>query len=251
MQQISRRSFLCGLGLGVLGGASLPAAMAHADEASNGAQLKLHFIAPDPVWRSQDAIVVELVDGGGHSSYGLIDGGYGSTWATDDPRYVNRYKLGNSYNPSRLANCYHKTLDYLDELGICEGDVDFYIGTHPHSDHIGIAQELILKYRPKVVYTPEYKDEYLKPSTETFTNTYGMRVNGYNLFDNQYYYDRLVEATHEIGAPLVTTVEAGAGEPALDSDAAEPTFTLGGGGRHNLRSSTLTPSIATLRAIAA
>ena len=229
MQQLSRRSFLGGLGFGALGTAALPAT-ALADETTGGSQLKLHFIVPDPIWRNQDAIVVESIDEDGHSSYGLIDGGYGSTWSTSDPSYVNRYKEGDKYNPDRLANCYLKTLDYLDELGISEGDVEFYIGTHPHSDHIGIAKELILKYRPNVIYTPEYKDEYLKPSTDTFTNTDGERVSGENLYDNQYYYDRIVEAAHEIGVPLVTTVEAGAGEPSVDSDAAEPIFAFGEGG---------------------
>lgn len=58
----------------------------------------------------------------------------------------------------------------------------FYLGTHAHSDHIANADEIIYKYRPKVILSPEYSDAWITDE------------NG--LWDNQYVYDHLVNAAN-------------------------------------------------------
>ena len=226
MHEMNRRSFLASLGLGLLGAATLPAKTAQAE--TTGPCVKIHFVVPDGTWRNQDAIIIEIVDEDGEKTFGLIDGGFGPTWATDDPSYANRYKENNKYNPETLKDCYLKTLDYLETLDINSDNVAFYIGTHAHSDHIGIAKELIEEYRPKVVYSPEYDDEYIQGSYQIFTNTDGEIMNSYNLSDNQYYYDRLVDAAKEIDVPLVLNIDPDGDDPSLDSDTAKPTFEVAG-----------------------
>ena len=58
----------------------------------------------------------------------------------------------------------------------------FYLGTHAHSDHIANADEIIYKYRPKVILSPEYSDEWITDEN--------------SLWDNQYVYDHLVNAAN-------------------------------------------------------
>ena len=227
MRGINRRSFLTGLGLGIFGAAALPAGVAHADTVTETSTVKIHIIVPDAKWRSQDGIIIEIIDDEGEKTFCIIDGGYGTTWATSDSSYVNRYKEVNGYNPEELRECYLKTTNYLASLDINSDNVAFYLGTHPHSDHIAFAKELIVYYHPKAVYTPEYSDDYLMPSFLPFVNTDNELVDGNNLADNQYFYDRLVEGANYIEVPLVTSLEVGAGEPSLDSDTAEPTFSIG------------------------
>ena len=226
MHGMNRRSFITGLGLGLIGAAALPAEFAKAD--TTGPYVKIHFVVPDATWRNQDAIIIEIVDEDGEKTFGLIDGGFGPTWATDDPAYANRYKENNKYNPETLKDCYLKTLDYLETLDLNSDNVAFYIGTHAHSDHIGLAKELVTEYLPKVIYTPEYDDEYLQGSSQIFTNIDGEIMNSYNLSDNQYYYDRLIDAAHEIDVPLVLNIDEDGDEPSLDSDTAKPTFEVAG-----------------------
>lgn len=227
MREIDRRSFLASLGLGLVGAAALPDTVAHADTETETSQLKIHFIVPDAKWRSQDAIVIEIIDENGEKTFGLIDGGYGTTWANQDSNYVNRYKENNTYNPENLRECYLKVTNYLATLDINSDNVGFYLGTHPHSDHIAFAKELIVYYHPKVVFTPEYSDDYMEPGFQLFRNIDGEMFSGNNLHDNQYFYDRLIEGARYIEVPLVTTLEVGAGDPTLDSDTAEPTHTVG------------------------
>ena len=63
----------------------------------------------------------------------------------------------------------------------------FFIGTHPHSDHIGGADEVIYEFHPKVIYTPYYDDDLIT------------RASG--LWDNQYVYDHLVAAAEWAAGP--------------------------------------------------
>ncbi len=58
----------------------------------------------------------------------------------------------------------------------------FYLGTHSHSDHIANADEIIDKYHPKVILSPEYSDAWITDE------------NG--LWDNQYVYDQMVTAAN-------------------------------------------------------
>ena len=73
-------------------------------------------------------------------------------------------------------------LQYLDDQGVNDTNVAFYLGTHAHSDHIANADDIIYKYRPKAILSPEYSDEWITDDN--------------SLWDNQYVYDRLVTAAN-------------------------------------------------------
>ena len=84
----------------------------------------------------------------------------------------------------------------MHELGVTPGNFLFYIGTHPHSDHIGSADEVIREFHPKRVYIPEYEDEYI--------------ANPAALWDNLYVYDRMLEAAYEVGATIIWELDSAA-----------------------------------------
>ncbi|MFR4804160.1 MAG: MBL fold metallo-hydrolase [Eggerthellaceae bacterium] len=100
-----------------------------------------------------------------------------------DPRYPLRPGItqGHGHQDEVVA--------YMRSIGVTEDNFDFYIGTHPHSDHIGSADEVIRAFHPKRVYVPEYKDEYISYDPA--------------LWDNRYVYDRMIEAAYEVGATVI------------------------------------------------
>ena len=122
---------------------------------------------------SSDAI---LIQSGGW--YGIIDGGEDSDLPDgSDPRYPVRSGTAAATNTST-----EWLLKYLDDQGVNETNVAFYLGTHAHSDHIANADDIIYKYRPKVILSPEYSDAWITDE------------NG--LWDNQYVYDQMVTAAN-------------------------------------------------------
>ena len=122
---------------------------------------------------SSDAI---LIESGGW--YGIIDGGEDSDLPDgSDPRYPVRSGTAAATNTST-----EWLLQYLDDQGVNDTNVAFYLGTHAHSDHIANADEIIYKYRPKIILSPEYSDAWITDE------------NG--LWDNQYVYDHLVTAAN-------------------------------------------------------
>ena len=151
-----------------------------------------------------DAIVVES---GGR--FGMIDSAESSDYPDgSDPRYPYRpgTTIGHGVEDEVIA--------YLDSLGVTEDNFDFYIGTHPHSDHIGNAGTIIQRYKPSRVYTPRYDDGYL-------TSPWG-------LWDNQYVYDKLVDAANEVGAELYLDFDENAPEdPDPDTHVCRPEFDFG------------------------
>ena len=74
-------------------------------------------------------------------------------------------------------------------MGVTKDNFEFYIGTHPHSDHIGSADEIIRAFHPKRVYLEPYSDSDITDST--------------HYWDNLYVYDRAVAAAKETGATLI------------------------------------------------
>ena len=68
-------------------------------------------------------------------------------------------------------------------LGVTQENFEFYIGTHPHSDHIGTADEVIEEFHPKRVYIQEYKDSYIS--------------NPAALWDNLYVYDQMLQDVYK------------------------------------------------------
>ena len=122
---------------------------------------------------SSDAI---LIESGGW--YGIIDGGEDADLPDgSDPRYPVRSGTAAATNTST-----EWLLTYLDDQGVNETNVAFYLGTHAHSDHIANADEIIYKYHPKIILSPEYSDAWISDE------------NG--LWDNQYVYDQLVTAAN-------------------------------------------------------
>ena len=122
---------------------------------------------------SSDAI---LVESGGW--YGIIDGGEDADLPDgSDPRYPARTGIAVA-----AASTTEWLLQYLDDQGVNDTNVAFYLGTHAHSDHIANADDIIYKYRPKVILSPEYSDEWITDDN--------------SLWDNQYVYDRLVTAAN-------------------------------------------------------
>ena len=122
---------------------------------------------------SSDAI---LVASGGW--YGIIDGGEDADLPDgSDPRYPVR-----TGTATAAAATTDWLLQYLDDQGVNDTNVAFYLGTHAHSDHIANADDIIRKYRPKVILSPEYSDEWITDDN--------------SLWDNQYVYDHLVTAAN-------------------------------------------------------
>ena len=137
---------------------------------------------------SSDAILIKSGDW-----YGIIDGGEDADLPDgSDPRYPVRSGTAAATNTST-----EWLLQYLDDQGVNETNVAFYLGTHAHSDHIDNADDIIRRFRPKVIFTPEYSDRWI-------TNPNG-------LWDNQWVYDNMMAAARwaqgAYGASIVQNIK--------------------------------------------
>ena len=129
----------------------------------------------------QDAIILES-----RGRFGIVDSGEDASYPDgSDPRYPWRNGI------TRSSSQVHEDefISYLKSLGAKPGNVDFYIGTHPHSDHIGTAPRVLDEFKPRYVYTPAYRDSYV--------------TNPARLWDNLWVYDRLVAAAKRNGCKLI------------------------------------------------
>ena len=135
----------------------------------------VHFLTlPD----NTDAILLEC-DG----KFGMVDSGEDNDYPDgSDSRYPARPVVkGNGYEDRVIA--------YLNKLGVNKDNFEFYIGTHPHSDHIGSADEIIRAFHPKRVYIEPYSDSDVTDSS--------------HFWDNLYVYDHMISAAKETGATLI------------------------------------------------
>ena len=81
------------------------------------------------------AVIGILPDGG------IIDGGEDADLPDgSDPRYPARTGIAVA-----AASTTDWLLQYLDDQGVNDTNVAFYLGTHAHSDHIANADEIIYK----------------------------------------------------------------------------------------------------------
>ena len=145
-----------------------------ARENDNGA--RIHFITID---ENSLSVLVEC-----NGQFGMIDSGEDTEYPTgEDPRYPYRTGI------DTIDGFEDQVIEYLYSVGVTKDNFEFYIGTHPHSDHIGSADEIIREFCPKRVYTPEYHDYYI--NTPNF------------LFDNLFVYDEMLEAAEEVGADII------------------------------------------------
>lgn len=144
------------------------------DSMAAGNRTRIHFIC---LGGSSDAI---LLESNGH--FGMVDSGEDTDYPDgSDPRYPFRSGIvtGEGYEQTVIR--------YLKKVGVKK--LDFYIGTHAHSDHIGSGDEILEAFPTKRLYLRKYSDENIS--------------NPYALWDNQYCYDTLMAAAKENGTKLI------------------------------------------------
>ena len=137
---------------------------------------------------SADAILLES-----RGVFAMIDGAEG-VGAPDgkDPRYPLR-----SGTVPGWAGDTDRVLGYMSKHGVTSSNLAFYLGTHAHSDHIDNADDIIRKFRPKVILSPEYSDAWITDKSR--------------LWDNQWTYDNMMAAARwaqgAYGASIVQNVK--------------------------------------------
>lgn len=220
---ITRRTFLLGaaalLAPNPALAAETPAQARYANVPASfvAKRIRVHIVKPIEV-PYQDAIAIELVAADGSKRFVLIDGGVGPTTGLPHDGYTNRYSKNSPYSQIGIVSSYEHMMGYLCSIGVADGNVAFYLGSHPHFDHMGASAEIIQAFRPPVFYTPEYSDDFLRPSTSEFVNYDGEVLSGQNLEDCQYNYDRAIAAAQAAGTEIVTSIDG----------AEDATFTFGG-----------------------
>ena len=136
---------------------------------------------------SADAILLES-----RGVFAMIDGSEG-VGAPDgkDPRYP----LRSGTAPGGEGDT-DWVLSYMSNHGVTSSNLAFYLGTHAHSDHIDNADDIIRKFRPKVILSPEYSDAWITDKSR--------------LWDNQWVYDNMMAAARwaqgAYGASIVQNV---------------------------------------------
>jgi len=137
---------------------------------------------------SADAILLES-----RGVFAMIDGAEG-VGAPDgkDPRYP----LREGVVPGWVGDT-DWVLGYMSNHGVTSSNLAFYLGTHAHSDHIDNADEIIKKFRPKVILSPEYSDAWITDKSR--------------LWDNQWIYDNMMAAARwaqgAYGASIVQNIK--------------------------------------------
>lgn len=130
---------------------------------------RIHFINLNA---NNDAILLEC-----NGAFGMVDSGEDNGYPDgSSKRYP--WRAGIVKGNGQGSN----VVQYLKSVGVKR--LEFYIGTHPHSDHIGNAHTIIKTFRPKRVYLRPYKDSYITNKTR--------------LWDNLYVYDNALNAVKEV-----------------------------------------------------
>lgn len=136
-----------------------------------------------------DAIIIEC-----NGRFGMVDSGEDSDYPDGSDA---RYPLRNGITIGQGNE--NEVLPYLRSIGVSADNFDFYIGTHPHSDHIALADEVIYEFRPHAICIPYYEDAFVTSPSY--------------LWDNLYVYDRMIEAAEwareSYGARLIQFFEPG------------------------------------------
>lgn len=169
-------------------------ATAHAENGqTESSTVRIHVLPFDHM----DAIIVEC---DGH--FGVVDSAEDSE-APDGSDFRYPVRPGTTYGQGKED----EVIAYMRAIGVTQDNLDFYIGTHPHSDHIGSASQIIHAFHPKTIYTPVYDDSYITNSSA--------------LWDNRFVYDRLIAAAEwaqkEYGARIIQHLDPSYTEP-VDPD---------------------------------
>ena len=153
----------------------------NADTITAGSGNRIHFINTKAKSGS-DAI---LLESNGH--YALIDMGEDYDFPDgSDPRYPSRWGIS-MRNYQVLED---RLIRHLDQIGVKK--LDFIIGTHVHSDHIGGADEILNRYQVGKFYLKKYSDDRI-------TSHWG-------LWDNLFNYDNALRAAQKRGVTLVQNI---------------------------------------------
>ena len=146
-----------------------------------GSGNRIHFINTKAKSGS-DAI---LLESNGH--YALIDMGEDYDFPDgSDPRYPSRWGIS-MRNYQVLED---RLIRHLDQIGVKK--LDFIIGTHVHSDHIGGADEILNRYQVSKFYLKKYSDDRI-------TSHWG-------LWDNLFNYDNALRAAQKRGVTLIQNI---------------------------------------------
>lgn len=138
---------------------------------------RIHIITMKDI--GTDAIILES-----NGKFGMIDTGEDPSYPDgSDSRYPRR--SGITTDPNHAIQ--DRLFAHLKEIGVNE--LEFVLITHTHSDHIGNAPDLIKNYPIKKIFLKEYTDASISDERR--------------LWDNQYGYDRTVEAAREKNIPLI------------------------------------------------
>ncbi|KJQ76186.1 choline binding protein E [Streptococcus infantis] len=166
----------------ILSASIIQAQTVNADTISTGSGNRIHFINTKANSGS-DAI---LLESNGH--YALIDMGEDYDFPDGtDTRYPNRW--GISINNYQVLE--DRLIRHLDQLGVKK--LDFILGTHVHSDHIGGADEILNRYQVNKFYLKKYSDQRI-------TSTWG-------LWDNLFNYDNALRAAQNKGVTLIQDIK--------------------------------------------
>ena len=163
---------------------------------------KIHILTLDS---GSNAIVLESVDDYGQKIFGMVDSGEDWDYPDgSDPRYPLRSGITTSIGYD------DEVLSYLNSLGVTSDNLQFYVATHPHSDHIGTGDTIVRQYSPDRVYLLPYSDSYVSDSAR--------------LWDNLYVYDQLLSAVEETnGVTLIQHLNP----DAASTDEGAPLFSFG------------------------
>ena len=152
-----------------------------ADTITAGSGNRIHFINTKAKSGS-DAI---LLESNGH--YALIDMGEDYDFPDgSDPRYPSRWGIS-MRNYQVLED---RLIRHLDQIGVKK--LDFILGTHVHSDHIGGADEILNRYKVDKFYLKKYSDDRI-------TSHWG-------LWDNLFNYDNALRAAQKRGVTLIQNI---------------------------------------------
>ena len=153
----------------------------NANTISAGSGNRIHFINTKAKSGS-DAI---LLESNGH--YALIDMGEDYDFPDgSDPRYPSRWGIS-MRNYQVLED---RLIRHLDEIGVKK--LDFIIGTHVHSDHIGGADEILNRYQVGKFYLKKYSDDRITAK--------------WGLWDNLFNYDNALRAAQKRGVTLIQNI---------------------------------------------
>ena len=154
-----------------------------ADTISAGDGNRIHFIN----LKSKSGSDAILLESKGH--FALIDMGEDYDFPDgSNPRYPDRWGITRD-NGQVLED---RLFRHLKQVGVKK--LDFILGTHVHSDHIGSADEVLKRYPVDKFYLKRYSDERITTQ--------------WRLWDNLYNYDNAVKTALERGVNLIQDISA-------------------------------------------